>query len=79
MWLALGMLPMVYREREGGRARPACAIFAMLWPARALSQVRKKDTLNSYSFLVGLAQCETQSLNILKTSQQLRALPAPLE
>lgn len=36
---------MVYREREGGRARPASAIFAVLWPARALHQERKKDNL----------------------------------
>lgn len=68
-------------QGEGrGRARPACAIFVMLWLATALARGGRKTLCSvSYSFPVGLAQCESQSLNILKTSQQLRALPALLE
>lgn len=78
MWLALGMLPMVYREGEGqGLPVPFLPRSGLLEPfARG---VRKTLCNVSYSFPVGPAQCESQSLNILKTSQQLRALPAPLE
>lgn len=73
-------LPMVYREREGeGQALPVPCLPCpgLLEPSRG--EEERRSAMSLTLFLLGLAQCERQSLNVLKTSQQLRALPAPLE